>query len=340
MGEPSVSHHAHCILLACLLPLFTVRCRTELVDEADRCFILSGAFTISGPQNVEWAVSAAQATTEGIMNESRALDKTHPAVKHVLYLRSLDSNDQPWLFDGGPPVLIDPPKSEESVRLSSTWSWVAVGAAVTVLATLVMLLWRRRQRRRGAYDDHRQSGCCTRRRASNRITRGYMAYPSPDRSPDQRLPPGPRQSVWLSDSPAVASDGSQDFLASPPLSWGEMNEEPVSSFDPVFGPPMESQPLPMPANGCNDDDPPASRSNNNNSDHYNNVDYQPRDVEWHDGSFPKFEDIASPTESVVDDLEFGAVSFYDDDMDDDESYHKWRTAQETLPDRAWLRDLV
>lgn len=317
-----------------LFSYFTVRCRTELVDEADRCFIVSGAFTISGPADVDWAVSAAQATTEQVMNESRSLDQAHPSVKHVLYLQALDADDQPWLFDGGPPVLVDQPESEESdLVTSAARSWIVVAAALTVLLTALMLIWRR-QRRRGAYDDSRQDNCCsccTRRRSTTRITRGYLAYPSPDRSPDQRLPPPSRQSVWLSDNPAVPSDhSSQDFLASPPLSWTELNEEPVSSFDPVIGPPMASRPLPPPSEPM----PPQHVAENTFT---GDAVFGPQDISWHDGSFPVLEDIPPPAESVVEDVEFGNLSFYDDDQDENFPY---KDGHSSSPKRPWLRDFV
>ena len=320
-----------------------------MVDEADRCFILTGAYSLSGPKNVDWAVPAAQRATEKALNEYHALDNTHPLVKHVMYLDALDSSQQPWINDPNrPPVLIDPPSdasTSRGTRISTSWTWVVVGAAFTILLTIFTLWYRRCRRRRGGYYDESTPGCRPRRRRGHhhpeRITRGYLAYPSPDRSYDSR----PRTSLWMAENPAIPNDVSPDLLSDPPMSWSEINEEPVLSFDPVLGPPLSSS----------QEYPPQQRLNPPNLNHSQG---EPNEtVVWHDGSFPTFSTDSSgappPVESVIHDdddnyddnydkdqpqlFEFGAVSFYDDDDDDEESA-KWR--RPASPDAEWVRDLV
>ena len=276
-----------------------------------------------------WAVPAAQSATERVLNQHHALDDTHPLVKHVLYLDAVSPDDQPWLFDGDhtfPPVLVDMPTDQEDRRVSAGWSWVVVAASVSIVMAVLVLLWQRR--RRNNTDNEGDTNNTTpsgrwggRRRHPERITRGYMAYPSPDPSPQRR-------SVWMSDNPAVPSSDTGVYVSDNP-SWGE---EPVSSFDPVIGP------TPMLMSSVSDENnhirPPVPM-------YFDHVDAEdpPQDVLMHHGSFPVAfpNDIPPPAESVIDDddVEFSA-SFCDDD--DDES-GKWR-ANASSPDSGWIRDLV
>eukprot|EP00977_Amphora_coffeiformis_P019772 scaffold7438_cov121-Amphora_coffeaeformis.AAC.1 len=314
-------------MMSCCLTMKEVRafrCRTELVPQADRCFILTGAYSLSGPRDVTWAVPIAQQATERVLNQQHALDNTHPLVQHVLYLDDISPDDQPWLFDndGGlttPPVLINNREQQDARRITSGWSWVVIGASVSIVVCAMAFLWRRRTNNNN--NSSRSTGCCNGRRTGRhpeRITRGYMAYPSPDPSPR-------KQSIWMAENPAVPSSDDEYYMV----------EEPVNSFDPVFSPGMSS---------LSDEKNDHQRRLTDN--YFYDAEDQPHDnyLVHDDGSFPVAfpEDIPPPAESVIDDddqVAF-AASFCDDDDDDDNS-EKWHRAKAaSSPDSGWLRDLV
>ena len=316
-----------------------VRCRTPLVDEADRCFILTGAFSLSGPKSVDWAVYRAQQATEKVMNEDHALDNAHPLVKHVMYLDEINPDEQPWLFDrdGGPPVLVDPPQSSE--RVSTTWSLIIVGAVFLLILAIVTAVWRRRRNRhRGSYDDgpppnHQQrSPCCYGRRHPARVTRGYMAYPSPEPEQKQRV------SVWDNSVILPNDDSPPDYLDS-----GSWSEEPVSSFDRALGSPMAVSSLSSGLTGSGSPQHRASVGEPIRSLDSNVSTWQP------DGSFPGSGSASydpPPTESVIDlDDDDGVESFgaFQDDDDEEVGHGKWRSQRQpypSSPNGAWIRDLV
>ena len=177
------------------------------MGEADRCFVLTGAYSLSGPQRVDWALPIAQQATERVMNQQRALDDAHPLVEHVLYLGALDAEDMNSVRSL-PPVLVDTHDSGTSPeRIATGWAWVIAGAAVSVVVMAIVVL-RRLRAQRGSYDDRK--GCCSR-------GAGYLAYPSPDRSAS------PRQSAW------------EDADDPPQASQMSFHQEPMVSFQPALG---------------------------------------------------------------------------------------------------------
>ena len=258
----------------------------------------------------------------------------------MLYLDAVSPEEQPWLFDrdGGlttPPVLIDTNiEQQDARRISVGWSWVVVAASISiVVCALALLLWRRRRRNDDDDDESASDRCWNGRRTRrhpDRITRGYMAYPSPDPSPR-------KQSIWMAENPAVPSSDDDYYISNNTPSWGE---EPVSSFDPIFTP----APMLGSTSDARNGMPPQF-----DVDNVNDAEDPPHDnYLLHDGSFPVAfpPDIPPPAESVIDphDDDGGevafAASFCDDDDDDDDDSGKWRAAGAASPDSGWLRDLV
>ena len=274
-----------------------------------------------------WAVPIAQQATERILNQQHALDNTHPLVKHVMYLDALSPDDQPWLFDGGvttPPVLMNNREQQDTRRISSGWSWVVVAASVSIVVFVLAWLWRRRNNNRSEdWWNGRRTG-----RYPERITRGYMAYPSPDPSPR-------RQSVWMAEDPAFPSSDDDYYMSDNNLSW---EEEPVSSFDPVF------TPIPMLSSTSDENHNTLQRLPGGNNYLHDDAEDPPQDNDlMQGGAFPVAfpEDIPPPAESVIDPEDDNhvafAASFYDDD---DDHSGKWQGTAAESPDSGWLRDLV
>lgn len=228
-----------------------------------------------------------------------------------MYLDALKPDEQPWLFDGdnnrptGPPVLGDRIDSDASDQgLSTAWSLVLVAGAVSILLTLVFV-WRRRKRRRGDYAAGQPPG--------SQVTKGYMAYPSPETaSPERRDPLSSNTSLWLGDNPATP-DGEGGMISPPMSSWSQFStEEAVQSF-----PSNEEEVVPDPDSGGGGGFA-------------------------HDGSFPHlYSNHGTLGQGIQSDVtdpdaeDHGGLTFYGED-DDDDSFEQWRPR----PKDTWSRELV
>lgn len=236
-------HSFICVLLLCygtcvlylVLHLYayaTVRCRTQLVDKASRCFVLNGAFTLSASQYAPWAIPVAQQATEHVMNNQQALDDAHPLIRHVLYLEPVDSQYNPRKSPPNEDAAATSSPIDIASRdgISTGWAWT-VGISAVLVCMTVVWVWRRHLRSpKGSYDDANQ-GCCKRIVANQTlITRGYLEYPSPD--------PSPRQRMWQQndndDNPdaVMPSHGPDEPWSYPQVSFNE--GESVPQFDPVL----------------------------------------------------------------------------------------------------------
>ncbi len=130
---------------------FSVRCRTALKENAKRCFIVSGAFTLLAENSslpLNWTVPHALASTKQVMNNG-LLKMVHPDVIDVSFI---DDSEDDLSSGNNLDVLPTPePDNMESRAITDeetrkAWPWVLLVIGLLVLLTLAIFAVRRRRR--------------------------------------------------------------------------------------------------------------------------------------------------------------------------------------------------
>jgi hypothetical protein len=154
------------------------------------------------------------------LNDYRALDDSHPLIRHVLYLEAIDPSD------GDPNNQMTPtPVADKTSTngISTGWVWAIVIAAVAVVFA-IFWWWRHTRSKRGSFDDQNER-CCRQAVVSNG---GYLAQPSPDTYP--------QHTEWQDDgSPAMPGHGSGDPWKYPEVPFNRVGTIPY--FDPALAAP-------------------------------------------------------------------------------------------------------
>jgi hypothetical protein len=154
-------------LLALWLRYFaTVQCRSPLVEGADRCFTVRGAFTlvtVSGSNRTsDDVVKPALETTKSAMNQGdRPLNRIYPGVRDVSFLNAVDPDAFLWeqeVNKNWPGASSNRFKEEKGLP---PWSWILIWIAIIV--TILLTCWMSRQWR------------CWRRRQENTSTASTLA---------------------------------------------------------------------------------------------------------------------------------------------------------------------
>lgn len=148
--------------------LQSVRCRTPLVPDAQRCFIVQGGFTLllrdeaeqyinTTRSALQWGVVPALNATKEILDDGR-LNQVHPDVKDVSFV-SLIIEDNPAENNNTRPengnedqhgdaggLNDDQIRSEPSEEDLQAWPWVLLSVGVVTILVLFGLVRRRRNR--------------------------------------------------------------------------------------------------------------------------------------------------------------------------------------------------
>ena len=136
-----------CEFLTSYSILIAVRCRTPLVGDARRCFLVSGAFTVLSSDDslpLNWTEPYIRVSTKQMM-EDGVLNSVHPDVIEVSYF--VDFGDGEDVGDLSPtvaPNMVVKTVSEE--KKMEPWAWVLISFGIIgVLVALFAI--RRRQKR-------------------------------------------------------------------------------------------------------------------------------------------------------------------------------------------------
>jgi hypothetical protein len=134
------------------LPLgnVTVECRTQLVPEADRCYIVGGAYTLRGDGDVSWVTSLSSLVIREAMEKGLLNDK-HPDILDVHYVSDQTyKNNEPPLDRTVVPSISNGDAPRGDGDNDAIWPWILLSLGTLVLCCFVMWLLRlARQRQRG-----------------------------------------------------------------------------------------------------------------------------------------------------------------------------------------------
>jgi len=135
-----------------------VRCRTSLVQGAERCFVVNGQLTLVGDSNIRWAVPVTLDLVRLTMDDGM-LNDIHQDVIDVQYLNagipeydfggdnSGDGSSSDGDGYGGPSTI----KSDDGAI--QAWPWVVLGCGVFLLVAGLYLIRKRLQRNRNKDTD-------------------------------------------------------------------------------------------------------------------------------------------------------------------------------------------
>jgi hypothetical protein len=127
-----------------------VECRTQLVPEAGRCYIVGGAYTLRGDGDISWVSSLSSLVIREAMDKG-LLNGRHPDILDVHYVSDqIYANDEPP-FDRSvhTPSISSGDEPRGDGDNDAIWPWILLSLGTLVLCCFVMWLLRlARQRHR------------------------------------------------------------------------------------------------------------------------------------------------------------------------------------------------
>ena len=145
-----ITHGFMFFLYFCL----AVQCQTPLVEGADRCFTIRGAFTLvgQGGNSLVWALPPAIDVTRLTMNQGK-LNDAHEAIVDVTFLEQISDEEYGAEFEDPstlpPPVVASPRGGSDDTKELENWHWILVGfGAALLLLIITAVVLRRRQTRK------------------------------------------------------------------------------------------------------------------------------------------------------------------------------------------------
>lgn len=130
-----------------ILVVATVQCRTELVEGADRCFVVNGGITMNGSKDIAWVVPVVLDLISFSMNQGM-LNNVHEDVIDVRFLNpGIESGIDVGLSPTPSPTQdlgnVGSDRDGTNTEYNEPWPWIVLGFGIVLLISVAFLIQRR-----------------------------------------------------------------------------------------------------------------------------------------------------------------------------------------------------